>query len=161
MEFARRCGWVTYEPFKMATAKTWSPIAFFFCLMLVSSFKSYQYMQVPMVRVFFVSHFHTKLEWFVCHYTKIKFFSVFCSLESSSFRSCLGIWSDWPHCSQMNTEYVYVFFSCFFSRVCCVEVAFPSLRYLDYSSWWIFLWKSVVDTATLWVWDGYVNNTMK
>lgn len=43
-------GWVKYEPFNLQTAVRWSPIAAFFCFMLVSSFCSMHYMNVPMVR---------------------------------------------------------------------------------------------------------------
>ncbi len=50
VEGARMRGWVKYEQFNVATAIRWAPIAFFFCLMLLSSFLSMRYMQVPMVR---------------------------------------------------------------------------------------------------------------
>ena len=56
VEISRRMGWVQYEPFNVTTAMRWFPIAVFFCAMLLSSFLSYQYMNVPMVSVlsFFV-----------------------------------------------------------------------------------------------------------
>eukprot|EP00903_Cladosiphon_okamuranus_P010193 g9652.t1 len=52
VEISRVQGWVQYEPFNMATAMRWFPIAVFFCTMLLSSFLSMQYMNVPMVTVF-------------------------------------------------------------------------------------------------------------
>ncbi|CAM9669631.1 unnamed protein product [Scytosiphon promiscuus] len=52
VEASRMKGWVQYEPFNMATAMRWFPIAIFFCTMLLSSFLSMQYMNVPMVTVF-------------------------------------------------------------------------------------------------------------
>eukprot|EP00752_Nemacystus_decipiens_P016768 g15005.t1 len=52
VEGSRIKGWVQYEPFNMATAMRWFPIAIFFCTMLLSSFLSMQYMNVPMVTVF-------------------------------------------------------------------------------------------------------------
>ncbi|CAM9926190.1 unnamed protein product [Pylaiella littoralis] len=52
VEGARMKGAVQYEPFNMATAMRWFPIAIFFCTMLLSSFLSMQYMGVPMVTVF-------------------------------------------------------------------------------------------------------------
>ncbi|CAN0311554.1 unnamed protein product, partial [Laminaria digitata] len=52
VEGSRRAGWVQYEPFNFTTAMRWFPIAVFFCAMLLSSFLSYQYMNVPMVTVF-------------------------------------------------------------------------------------------------------------
>ncbi|CAM9195790.1 unnamed protein product [Hapterophycus canaliculatus] len=52
VEASRMKGWVQYEPFNMATAMRWFPIAIFFCTMLLSSFLSMQYMNVPMITVF-------------------------------------------------------------------------------------------------------------
>ncbi|CAB1118787.1 unnamed protein product [Ectocarpus sp. CCAP 1310/34] len=52
VEASRMKGLVQYEPFNMATAMRWFPIAIFFCTMLLSSFLSMQYMGVPMVTVF-------------------------------------------------------------------------------------------------------------
>ena len=49
VEGSRMRGWVQYEPFNMATAMRWFPIAIFFCTMLLSSFLSMQYMNIPMV----------------------------------------------------------------------------------------------------------------
>lgn len=54
VEISRRVGWVKYEAFNVKTALQWCPIAVFFCAMLVSSFRSYEYMNVPMVSLFFV-----------------------------------------------------------------------------------------------------------
>ncbi|CAN0181987.1 unnamed protein product, partial [Ectocarpus fasciculatus] len=52
VEGSRMKGLVQYEPFNMATAMRWFPIAIFFSTMLLSSFLSMQYMGVPMVTVF-------------------------------------------------------------------------------------------------------------